>query len=81
MEHVVNNLISNAIKFSDANNEVCISISYETKSKNGITFAVRDQGPGISKEDQYLLFRPFEQLRPGELQKGTRYDKLIYVSL
>ena len=70
LEHVLNNLVSNAIKFSDDNSELCISISYETKSKSGITFAVRDQGPGISIEDQRLLFRPFEQLRPGELQRG-----------
>ena len=70
LEHVLSNLVSNAIKFSDDNSELCISLSYETKSKHGVTIAVRDQGPGISVEDQLQLFQPFKQIRPGELQKG-----------
>ena len=70
LEHVLSNLVSNAIKFSDDRSEICISLSFETKNKNSITFAVRDQGPGISVEDQMQLFQAFKQIRPGELQKG-----------
>eukprot|EP01041_Mallomonas_annulata_P002616 gene2616-5113_t len=35
-----------------------------------VKFAVRDEGVGISEEDQRKLFKPFSQIRPGELQGG-----------
>ena len=35
-----------------------------------LKFAVRDQGPGLSVEDQKMLFQDFVQIRPGEMQKG-----------
>ena len=70
LEHVMNNLLSNAIKFSPDNGSICLSLSYETKTVNSLTFAVRDYGPGISDEDKKQLFKPFMQVRPGELQKG-----------
>ena len=42
----------------------------------------RDQGPGISTKDQMMLFKPFVQIRPGELQDGIYYiciDYLCYI--
>eukprot|EP01041_Mallomonas_annulata_P011253 gene11253-23539_t len=35
-----------------------------------VKFTVRDEGVGISEEDQRKLFKPFSQIRPGELQGG-----------
>ena len=35
-----------------------------------ILLAVKDEGPGISIEDQGKLFKNFVQIRPGKLQKG-----------
>jgi hypothetical protein len=70
LEHVLGNLLSNAIKFSDIGSKIDISVTYETKVKNYITFSVRDYGCGMTAEDQKLLFQPFMQIRPGELQKG-----------
>ena len=70
LEHVMNNLLSNAIKFSPEYSDICLSLSYETKVMNSLTFAVRDYGPGISHDDKGELFKPFMQVRPGELQKG-----------
>lgn len=70
LEHVLGNLVSNAIKFSDFGSTIFISVTYETKLKGHVTFSVRDEGPGISSDDQKLLFQPFVQIRPGELQKG-----------
>ena len=35
-----------------------------------VLVSVKDQGPGISVEDQAKLFKNFVQIRPGRLQKG-----------
>ena len=35
-----------------------------------VKFSVRDEGPGIAKEDQKKLFSAFFQIRPGEVQQG-----------
>ncbi len=70
LEHVLGNLVSNAIKFSDANSQIEISVSYETKLKGHVTYTVKDYGPGMTSDEQKLLFQAFMQIRPGELQKG-----------
>jgi hypothetical protein len=44
--------------------------SQNSDSVKYIRFAVKDYGVGMSHEDQELLFQPFMQIRPGELQKG-----------
>mmetsp|Transcript_30055 Transcript_30055/g.50833 ORF Transcript_30055/g.50833 Transcript_30055/m.50833 type:complete len:332 (-) Transcript_30055:165-1160(-) len=70
LEHVLGNLVSNAIKFSDPGSNITISLTFGTKQPNHVTFAVRDQGPGMTPDEQKALFKPFMQIRPGELQKG-----------
>ncbi len=59
IEQVLNNLISNAIKFSNSGTTITISAF---NSKHEITVAVKDQGQGIPKEDQAKLFKPFSRL-------------------
>ena len=68
--HVMVNLLSNAIKVCPDDSDICLSISYDNKFKDSVTFAVRDQGPGITTEDRKLLFEPFMVVRPGELRQG-----------
>jgi len=70
LKHVIDNLLSNAIKACPDNSDICLSMSYENKFKDSVTFAVRDQGPGITNEDKKLLFEPFMMVRPGELHQG-----------
>jgi signal transduction histidine kinase/ActR/RegA family two-component response regulator len=53
---VVNNLVSNAIKFSPRDTEVQVSL---TRSDRDQLIVVRDQGPGIPPEDQEKIFTPF----------------------
>jgi DNA-binding response OmpR family regulator len=56
MEKVIDNLISNAVKYSPVNSEVQIElICNESKWK----LEVRDQGIGISRKEQHQLFREF----------------------
>jgi PAS domain S-box-containing protein len=56
LRHILFNLISNAIKFSPSDKE--ITIESEINDKN-IHISIKDQGIGISKEDQKHLFERF----------------------
>lgn len=56
---ILDNLISNAIKYSHSNTTVIIS----TKQSDGkIYISIRDQGPGISQAEQNKLFKKFSKL-------------------
>ncbi len=59
IEQVLNNLISNAIKFSNPNTTITVSAF---RSTNEITVMIKDQGLGINKEDKQKLFKPFSKL-------------------
>jgi signal transduction histidine kinase/ligand-binding sensor domain-containing protein/AraC-like DNA-binding protein len=56
MEKVVDNLISNAVKYSPANSEVQIELKC---NESKWTLEVRDHGIGISRKEQHQLFREF----------------------
>ncbi len=56
---ILDNLISNAVKFSPHKSTVSVSVSVE----NGfVGIHVKDQGPGLSAEDQKKLFGKFTRL-------------------
>jgi two-component system sensor histidine kinase/response regulator len=67
----IDNLITNAIKFAPIGSNVYLSLR-----QNGelIDFSVTDEGPGIPREEQHLLFSEFHRLsiRPtaGETSTG-----------
>lgn len=52
------NLVSNAIKFSP--NETQVTMTAE-RSGNGVKLCVKDEGLGISEEDQARIFQKFER--------------------
>jgi two-component system, sensor histidine kinase and response regulator len=56
---VIDNFISNAIKYSPLKSSIKISLLLKSES---IYFAVQDYGPGLSPEEQARLFKPFERL-------------------
>ena len=59
MIQVLENLVSNAIKFSERGSKVILHVkSHEEKTY----VVVEDQGPGISEEDQKKLFGRFQKL-------------------
>jgi two-component system, sensor histidine kinase and response regulator len=66
---IIENLVTNAIKFSPAGSVVSVEIA-----SNPTTLTVRDQGPGFSTEDRKRLFAPYTRLsaRPtaGEISTG-----------
>lgn len=57
------NLVGNGIKFSDKG-EIMVTVHKDNSRTEGswLKFFVKDQGIGISPEQQKLLFQPFEQI-------------------
>lgn len=66
----VDNLISNALKFSPPGTNLYISLS---EKDNMAIFSVQDEGPGIPSEEQGLLFSEFQRLsiRPTGSESST----------
>lgn len=59
LSEVVDNLVNNAIKFSLQSKNIFISLKEEGKMA---VFQIRDEGPGLSKDDMKHLFRKFTSL-------------------
>jgi PAS domain S-box-containing protein len=59
LEQVLMNLLSNAIKYNRPHGAVYISLHREDKQ---VVLAIRDEGLGLSTEQQAALFQPFNRL-------------------
>ncbi len=77
LRQVLVNLVSNAVKFTDAG-EVEVTVSLAPESEAGgsrdsgsclLAFAVRDTGVGIAPEEGAKLFKPFSQLDSSSTRK------------
>jgi signal transduction histidine kinase len=55
---VLDNLVSNAIKFSDSGTRVDVVVESTDES---VVVSVRDRGQGIPEAEQERLFRPFSR--------------------
>lgn len=73
---VLNNLVSNAIKFSPNSSAVRV---IGTISGSEVRTEVHDSGPGISEKDRSSLFQKFKQLaaEDGQKRKGSGLGLLI----
>lgn len=71
LNQVLNNLLSNAMKFSPDRSTIIVSVD---TGPGGVTISVRDQGPGIPRDEQHRLFSPFQttsiQPTSGETSTG-----------
>lgn len=59
LQQVIDNLISNAIKFSDAGKPIQLKIKQD---KSSVYISVKDNGPGIKPEEKEMLFTKFTRL-------------------
>ena len=67
-EQVLDNIISNAVKYSPHDKNVWVTLEKRTnfvgtdKGKQEVWIAVRDEGPGLSEDDKSKLFGKFARL-------------------
>ena len=59
LKQIFENLISNAVKYSPPNRNVFVSLY---RSQDHVVAEVRDEGPGLTEEDQQKLFGEFQRL-------------------
>jgi len=58
LHEVIMNYVSNAVKYSDKGT---VSLSLEKKGDETVTFKVKDNGMGITKENMSMLFKKFSR--------------------
>lgn len=73
LEQVLNNLISNAIKFSEPGSTVQIKLE---RTGDNFLISIADKGAGIAPEQKGRLFQPFQRG-----QKGTEGEESVGLGL
>ncbi|MEM9528194.1 MAG: ATP-binding protein, partial [Bacteroidota bacterium] len=69
LEKIVNNLVSNALKFSPAGETVTLTA---VREKDELVIAVTDQGPGVAPQEQERIFdRYYQSADNAPHQTGT----------
>lgn len=72
IRQVLNNLIGNAIKFTEKGTiTVDLTVLKQSMSKALLRFSISDTGAGISEQDQKVLFERFKQLDSSSTRKQT----------
>lgn len=73
LRQVLINLLGNAVKFTPDGGEITFSVNL-LKRENGkslIKFTVEDNGIGIAKDEQKIIFQPFERSKGGSSRNHT----------
>jgi len=60
IKQIINNLLSNALKFTPENGTVTFEVNYD-EDKNRLIISVADTGIGIAKDRQKSIFSPYTQ--------------------
>lgn len=68
LEHVVTNLLSNAIKYSPDGGQIRLDVQHKSDE---VIMAFKDEGIGMSEEDQAKLFQPYFRAKNVGRIKGT----------
>ncbi len=59
IEQVLQNLISNALKYSPASTTVAVRVAKSTEQPGEVVVSIHDEGAGISEEEQKHIFERF----------------------
>ena len=79
LKQVLTNLVSNAIKYNKEGGYVSIETLVE---KNKLEIGICDNGPGLSEEEQRMVFEPFERLTvQASKEEGAGLGLMITKSL
>ncbi len=70
IRQILVNLIGNAMKFTRQGG-ISLRFTVKENSKQHLLIEVEDTGPGISEEDQKLIFKPFIQVSSPDVREGT----------
>jgi signal transduction histidine kinase len=81
LARILDNLVSNAIKFSHPNTSVTVSLNKKDTGK--VQLAVKDEGQGIREDEMKKLFGKFSRLsaRPTAKESSTGLGLYIVKSL
>lgn len=72
VSRILLNLLSNAVKFSPADSTVALELGIsQHDGEHWLMLCVRDEGIGISPEEQQRIFEPFYRTKSAESVKGT----------
>lgn len=72
LKEILDNLLQNAIKFSEKNQQVEVTAKISRKNKK-VIIKVQDHGRGIAKKDQKIIFEKFQQ--------GSQYNQGVGIGL
>ena len=61
------NLLRNAAQYAGIKKEISIVASYEDRA---LTIKFNDKGPGVNKNERYLMFQPFYRIDKNHKKKG-----------
>ncbi|WP_202807370.1 hybrid sensor histidine kinase/response regulator [Synechocystis sp. PCC 7509] len=68
LQHILTNLLSNALKYSPSGGTVHFDLTFQAKT---VTFQIKDSGIGIPKSDFLKLFQPFHRAENTDKIPGT----------
>jgi two-component system sensor histidine kinase GlrK len=72
IQQVLENLLGNAINFTDSGGEVTVSATLGEHHSDCVTVAIRDTGCGIHKNDLENIFQKFKRIDNGNaIKRGT----------
>lgn len=78
MRHVLLNLFSNALKFSEAGKHITLMIEVEA---DHLRFAMCDEGPGVAEDKLGLIFERFHRLESEHVIPGSGLGLAICKSI